>query len=434
MAACDESSPVQPDHPVLDRDVGGIAENEVLCQHRGEETEQGHFGLRERRAPRIAKPADAVNDPGAEARQGHPILGAVAGHDLEQGSDRLGFVGFEVDAHRYVRKRIEGLRETRHRVAVEIVTSRTGRDVPLSDLVEGDGANVLGNTGHPLSIRIVGDHEVAVGGGVDVNLERVGAVGQRPLEGRQGVLRQVRGSPAMTVETESVLGSGHPGPPTTIPFDIMRVARNLPGRSFGLPVFEVKAHDSLELARVVGDKYELVGNSGSRDEEIVGPDRYTTALELAADGAVDLGAAIVESKRRKDREEAFNQTQVLGLAGALSSTEVQLGLDDRAQRDLCRRARSESPLEGFRGAVENPNAGVRVEEVHSSKGVAGLEFALRWPFERFAHPSTDYRVEEVSRPLGHDVTPYDLCEVAGNAEAMLPCPLFDLGGKLLAHI
>ena len=69
--------------------------------------------------------------------------------------------------------------------------------------------DVFVNARHPSSVRIMGDYEVAIGGTVDVELEGVGAVSQRLLEGRKGVLRQQRRSPAMTVEAEGVSGLNH---------------------------------------------------------------------------------------------------------------------------------------------------------------------------------------------------------------------------------
>ena len=65
---------------------------------------------------------------------------------------------------------------------LEIVAPGTDRHVPLLDLMERAGLDFFGDSGHPPSVRIVGDHEVAIGGRVDVDFERVGAVCQRPLE------------------------------------------------------------------------------------------------------------------------------------------------------------------------------------------------------------------------------------------------------------
>ena len=133
----------------------------------------------------------------------------MACHDLEQGSDRIRFVGFEVDAHRCLGKSLEGLRETRNRVVAEIVASDAGCDVPLLHLIEGARSDVLRDPGHSLPVRIVGDHEVAIDGWMDIDLERIGAIGQRPLKRGQGVLRQMRRRPAVAVETKSIFSITH---------------------------------------------------------------------------------------------------------------------------------------------------------------------------------------------------------------------------------
>ncbi len=149
-----------------------------------------------------------MNHPGAEAGQGHPVLDAVAGDNLEQGRHRARVVRLEVDAHRHAGESLEHFFEGRYTVAVE-VTAVGSRDVPSPDLVETESADPFAHPGQPLAVGIMGHNEVAVVGAVDVKLESVGAVRKRPLEGRKGVLRQQCRSPAMAIQSQLMSGWVH---------------------------------------------------------------------------------------------------------------------------------------------------------------------------------------------------------------------------------
>src|SRR5262249_22598753 len=72
--------------------------------------------------------------------------------------------------------------------------------IPSLDVVPGRVAKSAAHAGHACAIGIVRDHQNAVACRVNVELQRVGAYLQRPLERRNGVLGLLSGGAAMGIE------------------------------------------------------------------------------------------------------------------------------------------------------------------------------------------------------------------------------------------
>src|SRR5712691_4187441 len=142
-----------------------------------------------------------------------------------------------------------------------------------------------------------------------------------------------------------------------------------------LPVLDPQARDPAELPAVVSYQHEVVRTGGGRDQQIVRSDGPTRPLEIEADEAGLLGAPVIEGEAHERSEESAQQAQVVVDTGALPGSVQEFGLHDGREPDLGRVRRLEARRHRRRGAVQDADADVRVQEEHGSEPVAALESA-----------------------------------------------------------
>lgn len=74
-----------------------------------------------------------------------------------------------------------------------------------------------------------------------------------------------------------------------------------------------------------------MGHGDGGNHQVVGADGRPGALQVAAEAAIGIGAAVVERQRNERGEEALQQAQILGDAAAAESAVNKLCLHNRTQ-------------------------------------------------------------------------------------------------------
>ena len=133
------------------------------------------------------------------------------------------------------------------------------------------------------------------------------------------------------------------------------------GMSSIRPVFAVKAANTLKLASVGRYQYQPTSERLSGDQQVVGSDRATGGLKLAADGPSGAGVSGVEHNGLE--RHPVQQFEVACCVLAFVSPIVELEEHWSRQTDVSRRMPTRSHRQHLRSVVEKGDASVCVQKI-----------------------------------------------------------------------
>jgi len=118
----------------------------------------------------------------------------------------------------------------------------------------------------------------------------------------------------------------------------------------------------LKLAEVSADQRNVCRERDRRDQEIVRADWTAFTFELRSNTAIMRRGDIIEWKRFENVAKPFDTVEVLRDSPRISSTEVELGLDDTTKNDRAWRLFEKALSQILLGSIDQRNAHAGIEE------------------------------------------------------------------------
>ena len=134
-------------------------------------------------------------------------------------------------------------------------------------------------------------------------------------------------------------------------------------RLFGVsPRYDVQTWNALKLAEVSAYQRNVCRERDRSDQEIVCADLTAFTAELCSNTAITCRGGIIERKRFENAAKPFDTIEVLRDSPRISSTEVELGLDDTTKNDGAWRLIEKALSQNLLGSIDQRNAYAGIEE------------------------------------------------------------------------